>query len=80
VARSREEGYRRGAHEAKLFQLAIGRAFDHQQACDWINTAIDDGRAELEAEHALDREIDAWDMSCRIMFMLMVMPKRDGII
>jgi hypothetical protein len=72
MARSRSEGYARGAHEAKLFRLAIAGTFQREQALDWINTAIDDGRAELEAQHSLEREIDAWDMSCRIMFMVQI--------
>jgi hypothetical protein len=28
-----------------------------------LNVVIDDGRAELEAQHALEREIEAWDMT-----------------
>jgi hypothetical protein len=72
IARSRNEGYLRGAHEAKLFRLAMAGTFRRQQALDWLNIAIDDGRAELEAQHALEGEIEAWDLSCRIMFMVMV--------
>ena len=34
--------------------------------------AIDDGRAELQAQHALEREVDAWETSCRIMFMMQI--------
>jgi hypothetical protein len=72
MARSRREGYLSGAREAKLFRLAIAGTHQRQQALDWLNTAIDAGRAELEAQHALEREIDAWDMSCRIMFMVVI--------
>jgi hypothetical protein len=72
MLRSRNEGYERGAREAKLFRLAVADSFQRQQALDWLNAAIDDGRAELEAQHALEREIDAWDLSCRIMFMLVM--------
>jgi hypothetical protein len=72
LARSRNEGYASGAHEAKLFRLAMAGAFQRHQALDWINTAIDAGRAELEIQRALEREIDAWDMSCRIMFMVVL--------
>jgi hypothetical protein len=72
LARSRSEGYARGAYEAKLFRLAVVGRFQHHLAVDWLNTAVEDGRAELEAQHALEREIEAWDMSCRIMFMVLV--------
>lgn len=71
MARSREEGYLSGAREAKLCRLAMAGA-QRQEVLDWLNTAIDAGRAELEAQHALEREIDAWDMSCRIMFMVVI--------
>jgi hypothetical protein len=70
--RARNEGYSRGAREAKLFMLAVGKVFEREQALDWLTTAIDDGRAELEAQHALEREIEAWDMSCRIAFMVAI--------
>jgi hypothetical protein len=73
MQRARNEGYVRGAQEARLFRLAMAPPFQREQAArDWLNTAIDDGRAELEAQHALEREVDAWDMSCRIMFMVQI--------
>jgi hypothetical protein len=76
LARSRSGGYARGAREAKLFWLATGGRFQQQQALDWLNAAIDEGCAELEAQHALEREIEGWDMSCRIMFMVEIAAKR----
>jgi hypothetical protein len=72
--RSRNEGYVSGAHEAKLYRLATAGVFERRQALDWLNTAIEDGRADLEAQQALEREINAWDMSCRIMFWVMLGP------
>jgi hypothetical protein len=73
MQRARKEGYARGAQEATLFRLAMAAPFQRERAArDWLNTAIDVGRAELQAQHALEREVDAWDMSCRIMFMVQI--------
>jgi hypothetical protein len=68
MKRARNEAYLRGAQEAKMFRLATGGIYQRELALDWLDTVIEDGRAELESQHALDREVEAWDMSCRIMF------------
>jgi hypothetical protein len=52
--------------------LAVGKVFARESALDWLSTAIDDGRRELDAQHALEREVEAWDMSCRIAFMVAI--------
>ena len=71
IQRARSEGFACGSREGKLFRLAVGKVgFARDQVHGWLNTVVDDGRAELEAQHALDREIEAWDMSCRISFMV----------
>jgi hypothetical protein len=70
VERAREEGYLRGAQEAKMFRLATRGGSNRQQMFEWLDTVVEDGRAELEAQHALEREIEVWDMSCRIMFLV----------
>ena len=70
MRRARSEGSRRGRHEAKLFRLAVGKTVDRAKALDWLNTVVDEGRAELAAQHAHEREIEAWDMSCRVAFLL----------
>jgi hypothetical protein len=72
MQRARNEGYARGAREARLFRLAMAGAFQHERALAWLNTAIDDGRADLQDQRAMEREIDAWDMSCRIMFWVQI--------
>jgi hypothetical protein len=72
LQRARNEGYSRGASEAKLFRLAVGKVFERESALDWLNSAIDQGRAELEAQHALEREVEAWDLSCRIAFLVTI--------
>jgi hypothetical protein len=68
MARARDEAYLRGAHEGKMFRLATAGRYQRPQALDWLDTVIEEGRTELEAQHALEREVEAWDMSCRIMF------------
>lgn len=72
LQRARHEGYARGTSEARLFKLAAGKDFGRPQALDWLGAAIDDGRTDLEAQHALGREIEAWDMSCRIAFLIAI--------
>lgn len=72
MARARHEAYLRGEHEGKMFRLATGGIYQRQQALDWLDTVIEEGRAELEAQHALEREVEAWDISCRIMFWVIL--------
>ena len=72
MARARDEAYLRGEHEGKMFRLATGGSYQRQQALDWLDTVIEEGRAELEAQHALEREVEVWDISCRIMFWVML--------
>jgi hypothetical protein len=72
LQRARSEGYACGASEARLFKLAVGKDFGRPQALDWLGAAIDDGRTDLEAQHALERDIEAWDMSCRIAFLIAI--------
>ena len=70
MKRARTEGYTRGAREAKLFKLTIGKDSERTQAMDWLQTIVDEGRSELEAQQALEREVEAWDLSCRIAFLV----------
>jgi hypothetical protein len=70
MRRARTEGSLRGKNEAKLFRLAVNRSADRAKVMDWLNTAVDEGHAELEAQHASAREIEARDMACRNAFLL----------
>jgi hypothetical protein len=71
MQRARNEGYASRAREMKLFKIAMGNVtFEREQALDWLNTAIYEGRAELQSQHALEREVGAWDTSCRIAFLV----------
>jgi hypothetical protein len=72
IERMRRAGYIRGRDEAELFLRGVGKGFRHHQAVTWINAAIEEGRNELQAQRAIEREINAWDMSCRIMFMVVI--------
>jgi hypothetical protein len=70
MRRTRTEGLLRGRQESKLLRLALGNGFDRAKAIDWLNAAVSEGRAELEAQRATEREVEAWDMACRIAFLL----------
>ena len=67
---ARAEGSLRGTQEGKLFLLAVGKNPERSNALDWLNTAVDEGRAELAVQHATEREIELWEMARRISFLL----------
>lgn len=71
IQRAKSEGFACGSREGKLFRFAVGKVgFTQDEVHGWLDTVVDEGRAQLEAQHALGREIEAWDMSCRIAFMV----------
>lgn len=70
LERARNEGFLRGSAEAKLFKLAVGETFSRAQVLDWLDTVIEEGRSELTDQHATDREVEAWDMCCRIAYLV----------
>jgi hypothetical protein len=73
MQRARNEGYATGASEAVLFKNATGHVVcERQRALDWLNKAIKTGRTDLQSQHALVREVEAWDMSCRIAFLVAI--------
>jgi hypothetical protein len=76
MKRARNEGYLCGSREGKLCKLAVGKAFTREQATDWLDSTIDEGRSELNDQHATEREVEAWDMSCRIAFLLEIASSR----
>jgi hypothetical protein len=73
MQRARIVGYASGAREAARFKIATGQvACERQRALDWLNKAIEKGRTDLQSQHALEREVEAWDMSCRIAFLVAI--------
>src|ERR1700739_2550145 len=73
LRRARDEGDAFGVREASLCRAACsGRQWDRQDALDWLNAAIQTDRVELEAQHALEHELELWDRACRIAFLVTV--------
>ena len=71
LQRMREEGRAKGSAEGQLFLRAFGKTkFQPHEVHDWLSRVVAQGRAELEGQHALGQEIEAWDMACRVAFLL----------
>jgi hypothetical protein len=68
----RRDGQARGASEAKLAAVVLGAGTSRAQATAWINGAIDERSDELRRAGSSDKDIEAWDWACRIMFMLKI--------
>jgi cell division inhibitor SulA len=69
LERARQSGYADGGREAKSMLFALRKGVEQSQVIGWVNTVIEEGRADLLTQRAIDREIDAWDM---IMFLVMI--------
>jgi hypothetical protein len=76
LKRARRSGYDHGGREAKLMLVALGKRCERSQVISWLDRVIKQGRASLVEQGAVDREVDAWEMSCRIMFMVKVSAAR----
>jgi hypothetical protein len=72
LQQARNRGYASGASEARLFKSAVGKSYGRSQALDWLGGAVAIGRTDLANKHAQEREIDAWDLSGRIAFMVAI--------
>jgi hypothetical protein len=72
LQRARDHGYASGASEARLFKSAVGKGYGRSQALEWLGGTVAVGRTDLANQHAHEDEIDAWDMSCRIAFMVAI--------
>jgi hypothetical protein len=76
IQRAKIEGFACGSREAKLFLLSVGKAdFGRAQTHEWLNTVVEEGRVGLQAQRALEQETEAWDMSCRIAFLVEIAAK-----
>jgi hypothetical protein len=64
----REDAYRRAAVEARRFLSGRDRSYLDLRAR--LDAAIADGRRELAGRRVATDDIEAWDTSCRIMFLL----------
>jgi hypothetical protein len=72
MERVRQSGYADGSREARVMLIALGKQFERSKAISWLNTAVEKGRADKWGQRAISREIDAWEMSCRIMFVVTI--------
>jgi hypothetical protein len=59
----------------KLFTLAA-EGFRREQLLDWLDNSIEEGREELSLQRASEREVEPWDMSCRIAFLVEIASRR----
>jgi hypothetical protein len=68
----RRVGHAHGAREAKLIAATFGDRITRDKAVTWINGAIAERSDELRPAGTTDKDIEAWDWACRIMFMLKI--------
>jgi hypothetical protein len=66
----RNEAYDRANREARLLLSAEGPGRSFRDVLERLDRVVADGRRELAARRVPARDIEAWDTSCRIMFLL----------
>jgi hypothetical protein len=64
----REDAYDRATLEARRFLSGRDRSYRGTRAR--LDEVIAQGRRELKAQHVAADDLEAWDTSCRIMFLL----------
>jgi len=53
MKRAKDEGYLCGSQEAKLFTLTVGKVLTREQAMDWLDSIVDEGRVDQECQQGL---------------------------
>jgi hypothetical protein len=72
-----DNGSRTGASEARRYLRTVRSDPDQRLAYEWLNAVIAAGRCALQQEGVDQADIEHWDNSCRVMFLLMTVERRN---
>ena len=72
-----EDGLKTGAFEAKRYLEEVQSDPDQQIAYEWLDRAISTEVSRLHRMQVEQAQIERWDISFRIMFLLMTLERRN---
>ena len=72
ISSIRRDGHEWGKKEAQLAIHNLGNSITRDAAIAWINRAIEKRADYLRASGLSPSDLKAWDVACRVTFMLNV--------